>query len=118
MSITLNTLAYSQDTAPTPDRVNYVGPSNTYTVKDELSLARVAAKPNGTYRGNARSEVKRTKTLTLDDSTTGDSIIKVQISTPVGSAIADVMALVNDVGDFLLSADAQTLIENEKISGY
>jgi hypothetical protein len=118
MSITLNTLAYSQDTAPNPERMNYVGSSNTYTTRDELSLARTQPKPNGDYRGNARFEVRRTKTLTLDDDKMSDCVVKVQVSVPVGAAIADVMALVDDVGDFLISSDAQTLVENEKISGY
>lgn len=116
MSITLNTLAYAQDSFVTPNKVNYVGPSQNFTTKDLLSLGRTAPKPTATYAGNARSEVKRTKTVTLADGSKADAIITVSASFPVGMAQADVNSLRDDVGDFLISADAGTLMWNHDLT--
>lgn len=116
MSITLNTLAYTQDPALNANLVPYIGPANTHTVKDQLVLGRTAPKPTSTFRGMARSSVKRAKTLTLDDGSKADAIINVSVSIPVGAATADVNALRDDVGDFLISADAGTLINNHDLT--
>jgi hypothetical protein len=103
MTITLNTLAYNQDAFASPNKVEYTGPANTFAIKDKLSLARVAPKPAGTFRGVARAEVKRTKTVTLDDGTKADAIVTLNFSFPVGMAKADADALRDDVGDYAIS---------------
>lgn len=116
MAITLNTLAYSQDTTVTKDKVDYTGPSNTFAVKDKLSLARTAPKPTISFRGVARSEAKRTKTVVLADGTTADAIISVNASLPVGMVKADADALRDDMGDFLIGADGDALMWSHDIT--
>jgi hypothetical protein len=116
MPITLNTVDFSQDSFQNPNKVSYTSSGNSFTEKDSLSLGRTAPKPTSTFRGVAKSEVKRTKTMTLDDSTLWDAIVTVNIALPVGIAEADATALLNDVGDFLISADATTLAYNHDIT--
>jgi hypothetical protein len=109
MAITLNTLAYSQDAFVSKDRVLYTGPSNNFAIKDQLVLSRTAPKPTSTFRGVARAEVKRVKTVTLDDGTKADAIVTQSTSFPVGMAKADADALRDDVGDFAIGADGDAL---------
>lgn len=109
MSITLNTLAYDQDSFATPNRVQYTGPSHTFSIKDTLSLSRVLPKPVNGFAGVARAEAKRTKTVTLADGTKADAIVTVSCSFPVGMAQADADALRDDIGDFAISAAGGTL---------
>jgi hypothetical protein len=116
MSLTLNTLVYNQDSFTSPNKVQYTGPSNTFASKDLISLGRTAPKPTATYAGNARSEVKRTKTVTTGTDLTADAIITVSCSLPVGMAQADVDALRNDVGDFLVSTEGGTLLWNHDLT--
>lgn len=117
MAITLNTLAYAMDTALTPNKVRYVGPSQSTAIKDRLDLGRTDPKPSGTERGYARHEVKRTKTVTCDDAVKRDVIITVSTSIPVGAADADIDALRDDVGDFVISADCGNLLKKGKVNG-
>jgi hypothetical protein len=116
MSITLNTLVYNQDSFLTPNRVQYVGPANTFAVRDQLALARTSPKPSGTFRGVARAQVKRVKTLELDDGNFADAIVTIDVAVPVGAASADIDALCNDVGDFAVSTDMSTLVNNHDIT--
>lgn len=116
MTITINTLAYNQDSFATPNKVEYTGPSHTFTVKDKLSLARTAPKPNGTFKGVARAEAKRTKTVTLADGSTADAIVSVTCAYPVGMAEADADSLRDDVGDFVISATAKALMWNHDLT--
>lgn len=116
MTITINTLAYNQDAFVTSDKVSYTGPSHTFSAKDTLTLARTAPKPTATFRGVARAEAKRTKTVTLDDGTTADAIVTVTCSLPVGMAKADADALRDDVGDLTISATAETLFWNHDLT--
>jgi uncharacterized protein YkwD len=116
MSITLNTLVYNQDSFVSPSKVAYTGPDHSFTTKDLLTLARTAPKPTATFAGVARSEVKRTKTVTLADGSTADAIVTVSCSLPVGMTQADADALRDDVGDFTISADAGTLFWNHDLT--
>lgn len=116
MTITLNTLAYNQDAFVSPNKVSYVGPSNTFSAKDQLILGRVAPKPTATFDGVARSSVKRVKTVTLASGAKADAIVEVSASLPVGMTQADVNSLRDDVGDFLISADAGTLLWNHDLT--
>jgi len=116
MTITLNTLAYDQDSFVTPNKVKYTGPDHTFSVKDELSLSRVAPKPTTTFAGVARAEAKRTKTVTLDDGSSADAIVTISCSLPVGITTTDANALRDDVGDFAISADCTTLFNNHDLT--
>lgn len=112
MPITLNTLAYAQDSFVTPNKVQYTGPSNSFTIKDLLSLGRTAPKATPSFAGVSRSEVKRVKTVTLSDGSLADAIVTVTCSLPVGMAQSDANALRDDVGDFAISAACGTLFWN------
>ncbi len=116
MTITLNTLAYNQDSFATKDKVVYTGPSHTFTTKDVLSLSRVAPKPTKDFAGVAKAEAKRTKTVTLTNGLTADAIITVSCSLPVGMAKADADALRDDVGDLAISAVGETLFWNHDLT--
>lgn len=107
--LTLNTLEYNQDAFVTPNKVRYTGPDADISNKDEIALARTAPKPTKDFRGVARSEMKRTKTVTLDDGSVADAIVIVQFNLPVGMAEADADALRDDVGDFAISAQGKLL---------
>lgn len=116
MAITLNTLAYNQDAFVTPNKVRYTGPSNTFQDKDILDLGRVAPKPTVDFDGVARSSIKRVKTITLANGKRYDAHIEVTCSFPVGTANATIDAMRDDVGDFLISADAGTLLKNHDVT--
>lgn len=116
MAITLNTLVYNQDTFVSNNKVLYTGPSNTFSVKDQLSLARTAAKPTSTFAGVARSEIKRTKTVTLADSTTAEAIVTLSFALPVGMVEADADSLVNDVCDLGLATEGNALYWDHDIN--
>lgn len=109
MAITLNTLAYNQDSFVSSNKVLYTGPDNTFSVKDQLTLSRTAPKATTTFAGVARAEAKRTKTVTLADSSTAEAIVTISCSLPVGMAKADADALRDDIGDFAISTDAEEL---------
>lgn len=118
MAITLNTLAYNQDSFVSNNKVLYTGPSHSFSVKDVISLGRTAAKPTATFAGVARSETKRTKTVVLngDASTTGEAIVTLTTSFPVGMAEADADSLVNDVCDFGLATEGNALYWDHDIN--
>lgn len=111
MAITLNTLAYDQDSFVSNNKVLYTGPSHDFSNKDTLSLGRTAAKPTTDFAGVARSEVKRTKTVVLngDSATTAEAIVTLTTSFPVGMLETDADSLVNDVSDFGLAANGNSL---------
>jgi len=116
MSITLNTIVFTGDVYPSPEKYQYLASNHTFSSTNKLTLARTAPKATATFAGVARSEVKRTKTVTLADSTTADAIVTVNMSLPVGMAEADADAIVNDVADFLLAAGANDLYWNHNLN--
>jgi len=116
MSITLNTLAYSQDTFLNPNKVAYTGPGHTYATSDLLTLGRVAPKPTASFAGVGRTEAKRTKTVTLADGSTAPVIVTLSVSAPVGAAEADIDGCVNDLCDFGLSSEGQSFYKNHDLT--
>lgn len=116
MALTLNTLAYNQDTNINGNKVSYHGPSHTFSTKDQIVLSRVAAKPSATFAGVARAEAKRTKTVTLSDGTKADAIVTISCSLPVGMAEADADSLRDDIGDFAISTDCKSLFWNHDLT--
>lgn len=100
MSITLNTVVFNTFRT-LPDQNTLASASNNATVKDQLALGRTFPKPVKDFRGVSRPNLKRTKTLTLDDGTKHDAILTVGGSIPVGASPADVLALLDDVMDAL-----------------
>lgn len=116
MSITLNTLVYTYDSPINKNKVQYLGPDHTYSVKDIITLGRTDPKPTATFDGVARTEMKRTKTVTLASGDTADAIFTVTSSIPVGIVTADADALRDDVGDFAVSAAGASLVNTALIN--
>lgn len=115
MSITLNTLAYVQDAFLTPNKVQYVGPSHSFAALDVIHLSRQAPKPTTTFAGIGRSEMKRSKTVTLADGSKAVAFAGVYFHLPVGISDADADAIRDDVADFALSADAGSLAKKHDL---
>jgi hypothetical protein len=117
MSLTVNASTYAADSIG-PNLVAYAGPAHTASVKDRLSLGRTAAKPTSVFSGVVRSEGKLTRTLTLTGAltTTGDAILEIRTSIPVGAASAAIDAMLNDMGAFLASASYKTIVKNSAIN--
>lgn len=116
MSITLNTLAYSQDAFVTPNKVRYTGPAHTFQIKDLIDLGRTAPKPAGTFPGVGRTQTKFVETVTLADGSRHDNIIEVNSSFVVGTTDAAIDAMRDKVGDFLISADAGSLMKKHDLT--
>jgi len=118
MSITINTKSYTADRI-SQDSVGYVGPANTFSVKDQFQLSRVQPKPTSTFSGVQRHNHKLTRTCALTGSltTTGEAILAISASLPVGMASADVDALLNDAGSWLSSAIAKTMVKGGTVNG-
>lgn len=117
MSLTINAKTYTAD-GYQADRVTYAGPLKTVSVKDTLNLARTNPKVTSVFSGLGRTQAKLTRTLTLTGALTptGDAIVDISIAIPVGSAGADVDALLNDLGSYLSSASSKLLAKNLTIS--
>lgn len=98
MSIVFNTKTYTLDNNISANVVGYRGAAKTAAVKDDLSFKRVMAKPTTVFSGVGRSTAKLTRTLTLTNALTptGEAIIEISSSVPVGAATADVEAMIDD----------------------
>lgn len=116
MTITLNTLAYNQDAFVTPNKVRYTGPAHTFQIKDIIDLGRTAPKPSGTFPGMARTSSKFVETVTLADGQKVDNIIEVTSSFVVGTTDAQVDALRDRAGDWVISSDAGLLMKKHDIT--
>lgn len=117
MALTINAKTYTADSF-SQNSVGYIGAAKTVTVKDDVRLARTAAKPSATFSGVGRTQAKLTRTLTLTGALTptGDAILSIDVSVPVGYTAADVDTLLNDMGAYLASADFKTHVKAQKIS--
>lgn len=117
MTIIFNTKTYTADSFQ-KDQVGYIGAAKTVTVKDDFKMLRTAPKPTVTFSGVGRTSVKLTRTLTLTGALTptGDAILEVNVSVPVGYASADVDALLNDMGALVAGADMKTHVKTQKVS--
>jgi hypothetical protein len=117
MALTVNAKTFTADKF-SPDNIGYFGPAHTASVKDDIQLARVSAKPTTLFSGVARSSSKLTRTLTLTGSLTptGEAIVQISVSIPVGAAGADVDSMLNDLGSYLSGASAKLVAKNQQIS--
>lgn len=117
MSLTVNTKTFSADQYST-NAVVYIGPAHTLSLKDDIRLGRVAPKPTSTFSGVGRTAAKLSRTLTLTGALTpsGDAILEINVSIPVGAAGADIDALLNDMGSFLSSATYKTHVKGLQIA--
>ncbi len=118
MSLTVNAKAYTAD-GYAANAVSYVGPAHTFTVKDDLRVSRVLAKPTLAFSGVARQAFKLTRTHTLTGAitTVGDSISEISHSIPVGTSTSDIDTICADLGAFIASAAYKTMVKTQVISG-
>lgn len=116
MPITVNTVAFTQDSFQTPNKVQYTSPSHNFSEKDMLTLARTAPKPTATYKGVGRFEVKRTKTVTVADGSQKDALVTLNVAFPVGISDADADALVDDVGDWIITAEGKGALRKHDLT--
>lgn len=96
--------------------VSYLGALHTVSIKDILRMAATAAKASVTFSGVGRTEAKLTRTLALTGAltSTGDAIITISVSVPVGFAGADVDSLLNDTGALVSSASFKEHVKTGK----
>jgi hypothetical protein len=117
MSLTINAKTYTADSYQ-QNIVGYIGSLKTVSVKDDVRLARTQPKPTSVFSGVGRTSAKLTRTLTLTGALTpsGDGIVEISVSIPVGTASADVDSLLNDMGSFLAGASFKAHVKAQQIS--
>lgn len=117
MSLTINAKTYTPDSYGI-NAVGYVGPAKTVSLKDDVSLKRTSPKPTSVFSGVGRTQAKLTRTLVLTGAltTSGDAILSIDMSAPVGAASADLDAFCADMGAYVASASFKTLIKNLQIT--
>lgn len=109
----INTKTYAFD-SNTADNAKYAGPANDFDTKDILELKRTAAKPTATFPGVARSSAKFSRTVVIGG-VSYTAIAEANFSIPVGMVGADIDSLRDDLGDFLISANGDNLVEKHQI---
>lgn len=117
MSLTINAKTFTADSFQ-QNTVGYIGSGKTVSVKDDVQLKRVAPKATSTFSGVSKTQAKMTRTLTLTSALTptGDVILSIDVSVPVGAASGDIDTLLNDMGAFLASASFKTHVKSQQIA--
>lgn len=117
MSLTINAKTFTPDSFQ-QNAVGYIGTGKTVSVKDDVVLRRTAPKATDVFSGVGRTSAKMTRTLALTGAKTltGDVILDIAVSVPVGYASADVDTLLNDMGAFLASATFKSHVKSQQIS--
>jgi hypothetical protein len=117
MSLTVNAGTYTGDSFGV-NAIGYIGAAKTVTIKDDVKLSRTAPKPTAIFSGVGRTSAKLTRTLTLTGALTptGDAIVDIQVSVPVGYTAANVDTLLNDMGAFLASASFKSHVKSQQIA--
>lgn len=117
MTLSINAKTYTGN-AFGANSVSYIGPAKTASIKDDAKLAMTPAKPTQTFSGVSRTQAKLTRTVTLTGALTpsGDSMVNIDVTIPVGMASADVDTLLNDMGAFLASATFKTHVKSQQVS--
>lgn len=117
MALTINAKTYNADSFQ-QNAVGYIGPLKTVTMKDEVFLRRTAPKPTSVFSGVGRTSAKMTRTFALTGALTptGDAILEISVSVPVGYASTDVDTLLNDMGAYLVSTAFKTHVKSQQIA--
>jgi hypothetical protein len=117
LSLTINAKTYNAD-AFGSNSVGYIGPAKTQSVRDDLTLRRIAAKPTKDFSGVSRyiSKVVRTHTLTGAINPTWESISNFEVSIPVGASGADIDLICDDHASMIGSANFKTFLKTQKIN--
>lgn len=117
MSLSINAKTYTADSFQ-QNTVGYIGAAKTVSVKDDVVLQRTQPKSSVSFSGVGRTMAKMTRTLTLTGALTptGDAILSVNVSVPVGYTAADVDALLNDMGAFVASASFKSHVKSQQVA--
>lgn len=117
MSLTINAKVYTADSFQ-QNTVGFIGSLKTVSVKDNVQLKRSAPKPTSLFSGVGKTQAKLTRTITLTGalSPSGEAIVSIDVSVPVGAAGVDVDSLLNDMGSFLSSASFKSHVKAQQIS--
>lgn len=117
MSLTPGTDTFTADSF-NKDSVGYIGVLKTASVKDDIVLSRVAPKPTSVFSGVLRTRLKLVRTLTLTGALTptGDVIVEVNASVPVGASSANLDTVKALLAAMVAEADFATLMKDGKIS--
>lgn len=109
MSLSVNAKTYTADSF-SANAVQYNGPAKTLTIKDDIVLKKTSPKPTSLFSGVSRANLKLTRTLTLTGALTptGEAILEVSLSVPVGASSANVNTMIDDVGAWLASTPAES----------
>lgn len=80
------------------DRTTYVGAAHTLDARDTIQLYRTAPKRNGEFKGTARTAIKLTEDVSVDNVSGDGSIVapmimEVSFSIPVGATAAQTLEL-------------------------
>lgn len=116
MSLTINAKAYENDVARAPNIYRYLGPSNTFSVKDYVDCYRTSPKATATFAGVGKAEVKMTRGVTDGTDNVGDAIASISVSFPADAAVAELQAILDDLGAWLDGAEATELFINHAIN--
>lgn len=116
MSLTFNTKTYTLDSNDSNSAL-YAGAANTFTAKDVTLLRRLAVKASDVFSGVSRTFAKLTRTLPLTGAKTptSDAYVNIEVMVPVGSAAADVDALLNDMAALLGSASFKSHVKARQV---
>jgi len=116
MSLTVNTLSYTDDVSLSADSYRYYGPNQDDDTNDNIIVKRVAPKPTDTYGGNGRSESKLTRTGTDGASTViGNGILTISTSFPRDMTRSEKVAMLTDLCTWGLTTEAQSVLVDRKI---
>lgn len=112
MSLTPGALTFTPDSYQ-KDQVGYIGVLKTASVKDDIILSRTAPKPTAVFSGVLRTRLKFVRTLTLTNALTptGDVIVEVNCSVPVGASDANLDTVKGIVADAVTDADFAKLLK-------
>lgn len=112
---TINTKTFVFDSQISPDHVKYVGVNQTASMKDTLSVRRVAPKPTKTSNGVSREYHKRVISEVINGEVM-DLIAETSYSIPVGASTANITALRADNAAFATSTAGVALVEKAQIN--
>ena len=117
MSLNINTKTFNADSYQ-KDRVSYIGPAHTLSLKDVATLSRTPPKATSVYSGKARTSAKLERTMALAGALTPSdvAIVSIEVAVPVGAASGDIDALLNDMGSFLSSPACKLHVKNQTVA--
>lgn len=118
MSLTINAKSYTAD-GFYGNVVTYIGPNQSGSTKDKMSLKKTDPKATPDFSGVNRYEAKfvRTVTLTGAKTPTGEAWKRIEIVTPVGMSDADRDALIGDDAVWEATAGFKAMVKVGQVNG-